>query len=98
MKTKIVWIEKLYRERKEKGEYHSLIKEMQIVVEMLFYQQFRVTAQKYKNLLTLLAPRITMSLVKREATSPGERLSVYRASQALRESLLLLDVVSHKQR
>ena len=83
MKTKIVWVGKLYRERKEKGEYHSLIKEMQIVVEMLFYQQFRKTAQKYKNLLTLLAPRITMSLVKREAISLGERLSVYRASQAL---------------
>ena len=53
MKTKIVWIEKLYRERKEKGEYHSLLKEMQIVVEILFYKQIRVTAQKYKTLLTL---------------------------------------------
>ena len=98
VKTKIVWVEKLYRERKEKGEYSSLIKEMQIVVEMLFYQQFRMTAQRYKNLLTLVAPRITMPLVKRDAISPGEWLSVYRAFQALWESLKRLDVVSYKQR
>ena len=83
MKAKIVQVGKLYRKRKEKGEYHSLIKEMQLVVQTLFYQQFGMMAQKYKNILTLVAPRITMSLVKREAISPGERLSVYRASQAL---------------
>ena len=75
-KSKRVWVRQLYRERKEKGEYRSLIKEMQVVDEMLFYQQFRMTPQKYETLLALVARRITKSSVKREAISPGERLSV----------------------
>ena len=37
MKSKSVRVRQLYRERKEKGEYRSLIKEMQVVDEMLFY-------------------------------------------------------------
>ena len=37
MKSRRVRVRQLYRERKEKGEYRSLIKEMQVVDEMLFY-------------------------------------------------------------
>ena len=37
MKSKRVRVRQLYRESKEKGEYRSLIKEMQVVDEMLFY-------------------------------------------------------------
>ena len=76
MKTKRMWVRQVYTERKEKGEYCSLIKEIQFFDEMLFYQQFRMTPQKYEHLLTLVAPRITKSQMKREAISPGERLSV----------------------
>ena len=75
-KSKRVWVRQLYRERKEKEEYRSLIKEMQVVDEMLFYQQVRMMPQKYETLLALVARRITKSSVKREAISPGERLSV----------------------
>ena len=74
MKTKRVWVRQLYTEGK--GEYRSLIKEMQIFDEMLFNQQFRMMGQKYENLLTLVAPRITKSLVKSEAISLRERLPI----------------------
>ena len=37
MKSKRVRVRQLYRERKEKGEYRLLIKEMQVVDKMLFY-------------------------------------------------------------
>ena len=77
-KTKLqkVWVRHLYRQRKEKGEYSSLIQEMKIVHDMLFYQQFRMTPGKYKYLLRLIAPKITKSSVKREVISPGECLAV----------------------
>ena len=76
MKTKRVWVRQLYTERKGNGEYRSLIKEVQIFDEMLFSKQLRMMRQNYENLLTLVTPRITKSSVKREAISPGERLSV----------------------
>ena len=71
MKTTRMWV---YTKRK--GKHRLLSKEMQIFDEMLFYQQLRMTLQKYENLLIMVAPRITKSSVKREAISPGERLSV----------------------
>ena len=37
MKSKRVHVRQQYRERKEKGEYRLLIKEMQVVDKMLFY-------------------------------------------------------------
>ena len=37
MKSKRVRVRQLQKERKEKGEYRSLIKEMQVVDKMLFY-------------------------------------------------------------
>ena len=49
---------------------------MQIFDEMLFSKQLRMMRQKYENLLTLVASRITKSLVKSEVISLGERLSV----------------------
>ena len=77
MKTKKrVWVRQLYRERKEKGEYHLLIREMKSYDHMMFYQQFRMTPEQYENLFRLVAPKILKSSQKREAIEPGERLSV----------------------
>ena len=50
MKSKRVRVRQLYRERKEKEEYHSLIKEVRVFDKMLFYQQFRMTEHKYETL------------------------------------------------
>ena len=73
--NKRIWVRKLYTERKEKGEYHLLIREMKLYDHMLFYQQFIMTLEKYEHLLRLVAPNILKSCVKREAIQPGERLS-----------------------
>ena len=74
--NKRIWVRKLCAERKEKGEYHLLIREMKLYDHMLFYQQFRMTPEKYEHLLQLVAPKSLKSCVKREAIQPGERLSV----------------------
>ena len=48
MKSKRVWVRQLYRERKQKGEHRALVKEMQVVDEVLFYQQFRMSPQNMR--------------------------------------------------
>ena len=73
---KRLWIRKIYQERKEKGEYHLLIRDMRLYDHSLFYQQFRMTPTKYEDLLNMVAPQIVKSSLKREAISPGERLAV----------------------
>ena len=49
-KKKRIWVRKLYQDRKEKGEYHLLIREMKLYDHALFYQQFRMTPSKYNHL------------------------------------------------
>ena len=74
--NKRIWVRKLYAEQKEKGEYHLLMREIKLYDHVLFYQQFRMTLEKYEHLLQLVAPKILKSCVKRGAIQPGERLSV----------------------
>ena len=58
-------------EDQKSGEYSCTQKEMEKVNTDRWLKKC-----KYENLLTLVAPQITKSLVKREAVSPGERLPV----------------------
>ena len=66
----------LYRGRTEKGEYSSLMQEIKLVDGMLFFQKCRMTPGKYEILVRIVGSRIRKSSVKRDATSPGERLAV----------------------
>ena len=66
----------LYKDRKTKGEYHLLIKEMKTFDKEYFFQNFRMTPTKFEELLMLVTPKIIKSSTKREAITPGERLCV----------------------
>lgn len=68
------WVRQIFAERKQKGEYHLLIKEMRLVDNELFFRQFRMNPTKFEELLSYVAPEIIKSSVKREPISPSERL------------------------
>ena len=74
-KTKRCWVRKIFRERKTKGEYHLLIKELQLYDHELFFKQFRMSPAKYEELLSYVGPRISKTS-KREPIGPSERLCV----------------------
>ena len=65
---------KIYKERKTKGEFHLLVKEMKVCDHEFKY--FRMNPTQYENLLKLIAPAITKSSIKREVIGPSERLSL----------------------
>ena len=70
-------------ERHSKGEFHVLVKELKLFDHEFFFRQFCMTPEKLENLLTMVAPRIKRSSLRREAIGPRERLCVtlrYRIS------------------
>ena len=73
---KRTWVRKIYKERKTKGEFHLLVKEMKVCDHELFFKYFRMNPTQYENLFKLIAPAITKSSIKREVIGPSERLSV----------------------
>ena len=73
---KKIWVRRVYQERKQKGEFHLLIKDMMLHDNFLFFNYFRMNATQYEQLLQKIAPRITKSSEKRESIGPSERLSV----------------------
>ena len=66
---KRTWVRKIYKERKTKGEFHLLVKEMKVCDHELFFKYFRRNPTQYENLLKLIAPAITKSSIKRRAVA-----------------------------
>ena len=67
---------KIFTERKQKGEFYTLVEDLKLFDIEYFFKQFRMTPRKLEELLGWVAPRILKSNVKREAISPEERLCV----------------------
>ena len=53
---KRMWVRKLFRERKTKGAFNLLIKDMELHDHEYFFKFFRMTPTKYEHLLGLVAP------------------------------------------
>ena len=71
-----MWVRQIYKGRKQKGEFHLLIKEMRLHDHTLFFQYFRMSPTQYEDLLKQIAPVIQKQSEKREPIGPSERLSV----------------------
>ena len=46
------WVRQLFKERKQKGEYHLLVKDMRLFDHEFFFMQFRMLPDKYEKLLS----------------------------------------------
>ena len=70
------WIRDIYRSRFLLGEYHTLVKEMQENDHESFCKYFRMTPERFDNLLLLVGPMLTKKSLYREPLSACERLSI----------------------
>ncbi len=70
------WVRSIYKKRKEKGEYSSLVLESRLVDHEIFYQMFRMSPCKFDELLSIVGPKIQRDCLRREPISPEERLYV----------------------
>ena len=70
-------VRKIYIKRREKGEYHALIQEMRLSDHDSFYKYFRMSPQRFDQLLAIVGPALTRQRTNfRSPISPGERLAV----------------------
>lgn len=70
------WVRKLFLERKSKGAFNLMVRDMKLFDEEYFFKFFRMTPTRYEELLQLVAPSITKCSLRREAIGASERLIV----------------------
>ena len=75
-KRKRFWVRRLFAERKTKGEFYLLIRDLRLFDSEYFFKYYRMSNVQYEEVLRWVAPRITKCTQKREPIGPSERLSV----------------------
>ena len=70
-----MWVRKTFKERQEKGEYHILVKDLQLFDAEYLLKTFRMTVAKFEELLAWVGPSIQKSSrLRGDVPSPAERL------------------------
>ena len=71
---KKVWVRRIFAERKEKGAYSNLVREIRLHDHDYFFKMFRMTPSQLEELTTWVAPLIVKDSVHREEICPEARL------------------------
>lgn len=71
------WVHSIFQARLEEGEFHTLFRRLQ-EDDRKFYKYYRMTPEKFNQLLGLLHIRLSKQHSKfRRSISPQERLTVF---------------------
>lgn len=70
------WVQEIFKKRKLKGEFASLIMQAKMSDEEMFFQMFRMTPTKFEELLQYVAPHVICDSTRRESIKPDERLCI----------------------
>ena len=55
-----MWVRKLFSERRTKGEFNILVKDLILIDHFYLFQMFRMNPSSFEDLLSLVAPSILM--------------------------------------
>lgn len=75
-KKKAFWVRTIFLQRKAQGDFHNLIKEMQVSDPAKHLNYMRMTACQFEALLQKVGAKITKVYHSREPISAAERLSM----------------------
>ena len=70
------WVKPIFRVKKLKGEFHTLIQDLKLFDSGYFFKHFRMSPTKFEELLSWVAPRIEKSSVRYELIAPEQHLCV----------------------
>ncbi|XP_046849870.1 uncharacterized protein LOC124443422 [Xenia sp. Carnegie-2017] len=71
------WVRKLYEERRQKGEYELLVRDLQLYDHEMFFSYFGMLPSTFEVLLKLIGSDIKKNITKmRKPIGPSERLCV----------------------
>ena len=70
------WKRISFEERTQKGEYHTLVKEMMLFDHEYYFKMFRMTPITFENLLVTVGPFLIRDNRRGDAVNPSERLCI----------------------
>ena len=70
------WVSNILQKRKSLGAFHTLVQEMRLSHREEFFRYFRMSPDRFENLLSIVGPRLIKVCRSREPISPSERLAV----------------------
>eukprot|EP00112_Aurelia_sp_Birch-Aquarium-sp1_P001674 Seg1181.5 transcript_id=Seg1181.5/GoldUCD/mRNA.D3Y31 product="Protein ANTAGONIST OF LIKE HETEROCHROMATIN PROTEIN 1" protein_id=Seg1181.5/GoldUCD/D3Y31 len=71
------WVRKIFAERKEKGEYYTLVRDLRLHDQEIFFRYFRMSPTTYEKLLGYVGADLKKVTTKmREPVGPDERLLI----------------------
>lgn len=74
--AKRFWVRQIFLDREKKGEFQNLVRDLRLFDEAYFYRNFRMSVQRFEQLLSWVGPHIIKDNFKRACTSPSERLVI----------------------
>ena len=69
------WVHEIFQLRKKYGEFHRLVRELQLGDHEFFFRYFRMYPDTFECLLRKVAPLLLKSNTRRESIQPDERLA-----------------------
>ena len=75
-RRKKMWVRKLFRERRPKGLYNVLLKDLMLFDHEYFFKAFKMSPGRFEKLLSWIAPLILKLSRIRDVKGPSERLCV----------------------
>ena len=76
IRRKNMWVRKLFAERRSRGEYYILVKDLMLFDHFYFFRMFRMNPSRFEELLSWVAPFIVKSSRSRDVATPSERLCI----------------------
>ena len=70
------WMRKLFQERRSKGLYNMLVKDLMLFDDLYFFKAFKMSTTRFEELLSWVAPFVLKSTNIRDTTGPSERLCI----------------------
>ena len=75
-KKKRMWMRRLFVERRSKGLYNVLVKDLKLFDREYFFKAFKMNPNPFEEILSWIAPFIQKSSKIRDGAQPSERLSI----------------------
>ena len=59
------WVRQIFKDREEKGEFNSLVRELRLFDHEYFYRNFRMSNLRFEKLLSWVGPHIIKSEIEK---------------------------------
>ena len=81
-----MWVQKLFTERRTKGEFNILVKDLMLFDHFYFFRMFRMNPSRFEESFSSVAPSVIKCSKLRDIATPSERLCITLRYFAIRDT------------